>query len=269
MSANTEILVSADWLKENLSNPAVRILDARTPREYAAGHIPNAVLVGYEHFARVDDSTPYLEVLPKEEAEEAFGSLGIDNDTTVVVYGDRGGITAARVFWTLEYYGGKARLLEVGFYRWLKEGYPVTRDAPRIPRARFEASVNEHLRVDAGALLKKLEDPDLIVLDTRSPEEYAGIVVQTRRVARIPGSINLPWDNCVGRNGELFDQPDALRKVFEERGITKDKEIVTYCMVGERAAHTYVALRILGYPHAKLYEKSFSEWGNSDDLPVE
>jgi len=134
---------------------------------------------------------------------------------------------------------------------------------------RLKARIGEHLRVDAGALLKKLEDPDLIVLDTRSPEEYAGIVVQTRRVARIPGSINLPWDNCVGRNGELFDQPDALRKVFEEIGITKDKEIVTYCMVGERAAHTYVALRILGYPHAKLYEKSFSEWGNSDDLPVE
>ena len=128
--------------------------------------------------------------------------------------------------------------------------------------------MNEHLRADANYLLKKLKDPGVIILDTRSPEEYAGIVVQTRRASRIPGSINLPWDTCVGRTGELFDDPEAMGKVFEKGGITKDKEIVTYCMVGERAAHTYVALRILGYPRTKLYEKSFSEWGNSDELPV-
>lgn len=269
MSENREILVSAQWLKEHLSDPNVRILDARTPREYMWGHIPNAVLVGYEHVTRDDPNAPYLEVLSKEEAERAVGSLGISNDNTVVVYGSMGGAFAARVFWTLEYLGAKVRLLEVEFQRWAKDGYPVTKEAIQVKEAQFKATVNGGLRAEADYIAKKLGESSLAVLDSRSPEEYMGLMVQTARKSRIPRSINLPWELCRGGNGVLFGSPDALKKVFEGKGVTKDKEVVTYCMVGDRAAHTYVALRLLGYPKAKVYEKSFSEWGNSPSLPVE
>ncbi|MBI4257568.1 MAG: sulfurtransferase [Thaumarchaeota archaeon] len=265
----TEILVSVQWLKDHLLDAGIRILDARTPREYMYGHIPNAVLVGYEHIAKDEPNAPYLEVIPKEDAEKAFGDLGIGNNTTVIVYGDRGGSYAARVLWTLEYYGAKAKLLEAGFQRWARDGYPVTRDVPQVKAREFKAEVNSDIRAETDYIAKKLGDPSLVVLDSRSPDEYNGLIVQTARKSRIPGSVNVPWDLCVGANGMLFGSPDALRKVFEERGITKDKEVATYCMVGERAAHSYLALRLLGYPKAKLYEKSFSEWGNSPNLPVE
>lgn len=266
---NMDILVSASWLKEHLEDPKVRILDMRSPMAYRIGHIPNAQLVRYENIVKVQPGFPFLMVPSREDAERAFGEMGIDNEKTVVVYGDAAEPQAARVFWTLDFYGAKVKMLDTEPRAWAHLGLPITSDLPQIQQTKFTASLALEKQADVQYVMSSLTKQDVTVADTRSPEEYNGTMGTGLRQGHIPGAVNIPWSECIGSQGKIFQPALDLANVFKTHGISKDKEVVTYCFVGERAAHTYVALRLLGFPKIRLYDRSFAEWSGNTTLPVE
>ena len=264
----SEILIPAEWLLHHLNDNNVKIFDMRSPVEYSTGHLPNAVLIHYDKIVNFDPGKPFLDIAPKERIEILLSEKGASNSSKIVIYGDRGGASASKLFWTLEYYGADVGILEISFSTWKMKGYPVTRDVTKPQPAKFVAKIEKDYRVFAEYIASKLGKPDVVLVDTRNPEEYDGLIVSSPRPGRIPSSINLPWFEGAGME-KLFKDKTGLEKLFEGKGITKDKEVIAYCQVGERASHTFLALRLAGYPNVKIYDRSFSEWSAREDLPVE
>jgi thiosulfate/3-mercaptopyruvate sulfurtransferase len=263
-----EILVPAEWVQQHLNDDNVRIFDMRSPVEYSTGHIPNAVLIHYDKIVDFDPAKPFFDIAPKERIEALLSEKGINNNSKIAIYGDRGGASASKLFWVLEFYGANVALLEISFSAWKMKGYPVTRDVPKPQPAKFTAKTNKDYRVSAEYISSKLGKPNVILVDTRNPEEYEGLIASSPRPGRIPSSVNLPWFEGASME-KLFKDKNELEKLFSSKGITKDKEVIAYCQVGERASHTFLALRLAGYPNAKIYDRSFSEWSARSDLPVE
>lgn len=263
-----EILVPAEWVVQHLNDNSVRIFDMRSPVEYSTGHIPNALLIHYDKIVDFDPAKPFFDIAPKERIEALLSEKGVGNNSKIVIYGDRGGASASKLFWVLEFYGADVGLLEVSFSAWKMKGYPTTRDVPKPQTAKFTAKTNKDHRVSAEYISSKLGKPNVILVDTRNPEEYKGLIASSPRPGRIPNSINLPWFEGASME-KLFKEKNELEKLFNSKGITKDKEVIAYCQVGERASHTFLALRLAGYPNVKIYDRSFSEWSAREDLPVE
>lgn len=265
---NPDILVSTKWLAEHLNDPSVRVLAMSNPMNYMAGHIPNASLVFYEQISMLRAGMPGAVATP-EIAATTFSDLGVDNDKTVVIYGDPGTPSAARLFWTLDYLSHpKVKMLEVDISGWARQGFPVAREMPKFQKSQFSPKPDPAKIAEMNYILSNLRKPEPVLLDNRSPQEFAGLVRTGKRAGRIPGSVNLPWDQCASV-GTVFRAASDLDKVFTGRGLSRDKEMICYCFVGERSAHSYVALRLMGYPKVKLYDRSFMEWGNNPDLPIE
>ncbi len=263
-----DLLVEPEWLAQHLDDKGVRILDMRNPMNYMAGHIPNGSLVYYEQITQLRAGNPGAVAEPAA-IEKVFSELGIDNEKTVVIYGDPGTPTGCRLFWTLEYYGHrKVKLLHGDFGKWVSLRLPVTRDSVKAEASHFEAKPDESKIVDSKYILQNLRKESPKVLDNRSPEEHSGMARVGRRAGRIPGSVNLPWQMCAAM-GAVFRPPDQLEQVFNGKGLKKDEELICYCFVGERSAHTYAALRLMGYEKVRLYDRSFMEWGNNLELPIE
>ena len=270
MSTNgAEMLVTADWLLSHLEDQDLRILDMRNPMKYMSGHIPGSVLVPYERVVDSSPSRPYLNVASKDEIEGLLSDSGVNNESLIVVYGDLGGSAAARLFWTLELYGANVKILNIPFVAWMSRGLPVTREIIRPEPSKFVAKKGTDLRISSEQIHAKISNTNMIIVDTRSQEEYGGTVESDHKPGRIPGSINIPWNEAVGGMDLIFKNKDNLEKVFESRGVTRDKEVVCYCHVGERSSHTFLALRVLGYPKVKIYDRSFAEWSSKLELPIE
>jgi thiosulfate/3-mercaptopyruvate sulfurtransferase len=263
-----EILVPAEWLLQHLNDVNVKIFDMRSPVEYSTGHISNAILIHYDRIVDFDPAKPFFDIAPKERIEALLSEKGVSSNTKVVIVGDRGGASASKLFWVLEYYGADVGLLEISFSSWRAKGYPVTRDIPKPQSAKFVTKMNKDFRASAEYISSKLGKPDIVLVDTRNPEEYQGLVASSPRPGRIPSSVNLPWFEGASME-RLFKDKSDLEKLFSSKGITKDKEVIAYCQVGERASHTFLALRLAGYPNVKIYDRSFSEWSARQDLPIE
>ena len=264
------ILLDSVWLKENLNNTNFIVLDIRSPREYNSAHIPNSRLVPYDKILSFNDTTSYFDVASKEQIEELLSILGVDIDSTLVICGDRGGATASRLFWSLAYYGLSVKFLDISFSKWTSLGYPVTDKVETIDNSNFTITQSTvDFKVDHEYVLSKIDDSNSILLDTRSPEEFNGTIAAGPKSGRIPNSKNFPWEIAVGDDGYIFKNIENLNTLFEKFGITKDKEIICYCQVGERASHTFVALQICGYNNVKIYDRSFADWSTRDNLPIE
>lgn len=270
--ANPQLLIETDELARTAGAPAVRIVDLRGDPDqgaaaYRAGHIPDAVYLSPKE---LDDARANAEGLPirPEKAAALFGGLGIDHDTTVVVYDDAGGAYAARLFFVLEYYGhARTRLLNGGLAKWRREGRPLTQNAPKVEATRFVPRARRELVATADEVKAALGKEEVCLVDARSPEEYAGKDVRAKRGGHIPGARNVDWVSTLNPD-QTFKSADALRAIFEAAGIMPDRQVVIYCQSGVRAAHDYFVLRLLGYAKIKNYDGSWNEWGNDPSLPL-
>jgi thiosulfate/3-mercaptopyruvate sulfurtransferase len=246
------LTVDSKWLAVNLDSPDIVILDTRGQMPYRFGHIKNALPFGIEMVVAVAPNGANL-VVEGAQAEKVFGSFGIDEKKKVVVYGEQDDPTAARVAWSIMYHGHPdVALLDTGFSVWKHLGLPVTREMSQPKPAQFSSKPNPEIRADAETIKAKMADPSFVVVDARTPQEHMQ--------ARVPNSVLHNWEQGVGANGAPFLSPDKLKKEFESKGITPDKEIVCYCHSGVRASHKYMQFRLAGYDKVRLYDGSIIDW---------
>ena len=267
--ANPELLVTPGDLAAVLDGPErPLLLDLRPPEAYTAAHLPGAVHVDLWGVSLIDTDPAPLKAF-MWMIEHVLAVHGVTRQHPVVVYDEQSGIRAARAFWFLEYFGHPSvRLLDGGFTAWTAAGHPTTRDAAPPPKSEWTGE-----RVEAAlATWREVRDaigrPGTVLLDTRTDGEYAGTTVRARRGGAIPGAVHIEWTRNLTPGGE-FKPAHELRAMYEDAGVTPDREVITYCQGGYRAAHSYLALRLLGYPRVRSYVGSWKEWGDREDLPVE
>ncbi|MCS6816037.1 MAG: sulfurtransferase [Blastocatellia bacterium] len=267
--AHPEMLVETEWLAQHLNDPDIRIVDLRSAEAYAEGHIPNAVHLDQSALRDTEDRLLYV---PSPERFAALMSeLGISHRTRVIAYDEIGGQAAARLWFLLDYYGHtNVSLLNGGWRKWVKEGRPVSRDVPRFEKVEFHVRTKSSTMCTAPELVSKLRADAVVIIDARSPEEYRGERASGARGGHIPGALNVEWRlNLTEGEVPVFKSAAELRRLYESLGVTKDKEIITYCQGGGRAAHTLFVLRLLGYTKSRSYYGSWQDWSTRPELPVE
>jgi thiosulfate/3-mercaptopyruvate sulfurtransferase len=198
-----------------------------------------------------------------------FALRGVTDDREVVVYEGDSGMRAARAFWFLEYLGHpRVRVLDGGFTAWQAAGLPVSTEPVAPVASTWEGRLRPELVATWRDVRDRLGDPHAAIVDARSAAEYRGELVRARRGGRIPGAVHVEWKDNLGADGH-FKSADALRAMYRAAGVEADREVVTYCQGGYRAAHAYLALRVLGFPRVRNYTGSWKEWGDRLDLPIE
>jgi thiosulfate/3-mercaptopyruvate sulfurtransferase len=267
--AHPQLLVTSQGLKQELAAKApLLLLDVRPAEAFAVGHLPGAVHLDLFGISLIDtDPAPMRSFL--WIVEHLLASRGVRADRRVVVYDADSGMRAARAFWFLEYFGHpSARVLDGGYVAWVGADLPVTTvaEAP-APSDWTGARLAEHVATWQD-VRDRLSHADAVMLDTRSDGEYCGTTVRAKRGGAIPGAVHIEWTSNLGPDGS-FKPADELRRMYDAAGVTKDREVITYCQGGYRAAHSYLALRLLGYPRVRNYLGSWKEWGDRDDLPIE
>jgi thiosulfate/3-mercaptopyruvate sulfurtransferase len=278
--AHPEVLVETQWTEEHIKDSKVRIaeVDYDPKANYQLGHVPGAVLFDW----RQDINDPISRnVLSKQACEDLLQRAGVNNDSTLVLYGDFNNWFAAFAFWVFKYYRFKdVRIMNGGRKKWLEEDREISKDIPNYPKGNFKASdPDKKIRVFLNEVKHALDTKDRIkMVDVRSPKEFTGEILappeypteHAQRGGHIPGAENIPWAQAVNDKDGTFKSADELRKLYDSKGITPDKEIIAYCRIGERSSHTWFVLKyLLGYPDVKNYDGSWTEWGNMIANPIE
>jgi thiosulfate/3-mercaptopyruvate sulfurtransferase len=271
------VLVTSDWLGDHLNDESVVIAEVdEDPSLYDEGHIPGAIKLHWQ-----DDLQDPIErdLIERPAFERLMGGLGISNDSTLVLYGDKNNWFAAYAYWYLKIYGhGDVRILDGGRTKWLDESREVTKDVPQRGQTQYTAAErDESIRTYRDAVKEGIGEQTKALVDVRSPQEYAGDLISppgyeqegAQRAGHIPTAKSIPWAQAVRDDG-TFKTADELRQLYESKGVTADKDVTAYCRIGERSAHTWFVLReLLGYEQVKNYDGSWTEWGNLVDVPIE
>jgi thiosulfate/3-mercaptopyruvate sulfurtransferase len=219
------------------------------------------------------------DLVEKDEFERLMGALGIGNDTTLILYGDKNNWFAAYAYWYLKIYGhSDVRIVDGGRQKWIDEGRDLTTDAPQVQQATYSAQDrDESIRSYRDAVREAIGADGQALVDVRSPQEFSGELISppgyeqegAQRAGHIPSAASVPWAEAVRDDG-TFKSVDELRELYGTKGVTPDKSVIAYCRIGERSAHTWFVLReLLGYEDVKNYDGSWTEWGNLVDVPIE
>ncbi|MEX2488392.1 MAG: rhodanese-like domain-containing protein [Pseudomonadales bacterium] len=261
------LIVEPASLASHLEHDNLLIVDLCKTETWEQLHIPGAVHVHPSEL--VCGVEPATGKLPEHEQLTAlFARLGYSRDLHIVAYDDEGGGWAGRFIWTLDVIGHeKYSLLNGGLIAWLKEGFPVEAESRPRPPADVELAIHREQIASKDDVLASLEDPDTIIWDARSPEEYAGTRRGAARAGHIPGAINLDWLETMDKDNHLKIRDD-ISEVLQARGLTPDKRIITHCQTHHRSGLTWLVGKALGYD-IQAYDGSWSEWGNDPDTPVE
>src|SRR6056297_955718 len=271
-----QVLVTTDWAAEHLNDDGVRFIEVDVDTEaYESGHLQGAV--GWNWKKQLQDQVQ-RDIASKEDFQELLRNSGISNNSTIVLYGDNNNWFAAWAYWLLKYYGHEdIRILDGGRKKWEAENRELTEEVPEYEPGDYTIEkVNERFRAYRSDISEMLGDESFGMVDVRSPEEFHGEILApegvkelSQRAGHIPGASNIPWSKAVNEDG-TFKAKDELKKLYEQEGITPDKEIVAYCRIGERSAHSWFVLNeLLDFPAVRNYDGSWTEWGNLIDAPIE
>jgi thiosulfate/3-mercaptopyruvate sulfurtransferase len=267
---NLPLILEPDVLETHLTDPNLRIVDLCRFDIYARQHVPGAVHLEYGRIIR--NTPPVMGLLPDEDTLSGILSVaGITPSTHVVAYDDEGGGKASRFLWTLDCIGHRQfSLLNGGLHAWAGEGHRMESTPVSIATGNYAAHYGETAVCDRNYILAHLRDPELRLLDCRTPAEYSGAIRRAERAGHIPGAVNVDWVMAMDQQRNLRLRPqDQLRTLLEKNGVTPEREVIVYCHTHHRSAHTYIVLKSLGYDRLKGYAGSWSDWGNRLDTPVE
>jgi len=277
--AHPDVLVSTEFVAEHLTDPAVRVVevDYDPVNNYNTGHIPGAVLFDWRK-----DMNDQLnrDILSKESLEALMGNHGITNDTTVVLYGDFNNWFATYAFWVLKYYKvEKVAVMNGGRKKWMLEDRPMDKETPSHPMASYWVQAPDvRVRAYREDVRAALGRSDKTLVDVRGPKEFSGEVTappeypneQAQRGGHIPGAKNIPWAQAVNDADGTFKPREELEALYGGKGVAGDRQVITYCRIGERSSHTWFVLKyLLGFPDVRNYDGSWTEWGNSILYPIE
>ena len=269
-------LVTTAWVTENLANSSIKLVEVDVDTSvYNTGHIPGAI--GWNWKTKLQDQLRRT-IASKDDFEKLLRASGINNNTTIVLYGDNNNWFAAWAYWLLKYYGHEdVRILDGGRKKWEAEGRELTTDRPAVEVSEYViGEVKSDFRAFRDDILPNLHGDKFGLVDVRSPQEFAGEILAppglkelSQRAGHIPGASNIPWSTVVNEDG-TFKSIEEIRKIYAEEGITSEKKVITYCRIGERSAHSWFVLKeLLGFKDVRNYDGSWTEWGNLIDVPIE
>ena len=272
-----DVLVSTDWLAANLDLPNIRVIESdEDVLLYDMGHIPSAQKVDWH----ADLNDPVVrDYVGRAQFQDLLRSKGIDNNTTVIFYGDKNNWWACYAYWVFQLFGfTNARVLDGGRVKWEQEGRPLVTDVPSLRPTMYTAPERDDSRIRAfrDETLKHAQAKRPLV-DVRSPDEFTGKKTHmpeypqegVLRGGHIPGAKNVPWGRAVNEDG-TFKSAEELRAIYEQEiGLKSNDEVVAYCRIGERSSLTWFVLTyLLGYPKVRNYDGSWCEWGNLVRAPI-
>ena len=276
--AHPEVLVDTQWAEDHMNDNEVRIaeVDYDPTANYNMGHVPGAVLFDWKK----DINDPVTRnIFSRQTCEDLLRRSGLNNNITLILYGDFNNWFAAFAFWAFKYYGFKdVRLMNGGRKKWLEEDRPISKDIPNYPRGDFTAlEPDKSIRAFLNEVKEALGKENIAMVDVRSPKEFTGEILappeypteHAQRGGHIPGASNIPWSQALKDDG-TFKSAEELKQIYHSKGIIPDKEVIAYCRIGERSSHTWFVLKyLLGYQNVKNYDGSWTEWGNMVDNPIE
>ncbi len=274
--AHPETLVSTEWVAGHGNDPKLRIAEVDVDtKAYDEGHVPGAIAWAWN--TQLCD-TVRRDILSAEQFAELMSASGINNDTTVVIYGDNNNWFAAWALWQMKIYGHRdVRLMDGGRKKWLLEGRELTKDVPAVRRTAYRAGAPD---LTIRALLPRVQEAfakgDAALIDVRGPQEFTGEILAPpglpetcQRGGHIPGARNVPWGKACNDDG-TFKSADELRKLYAAEGVDGSRPVIPYCRIGERSSHTWFVLKyLLGYDKILNYDGSWTEWGTLVGAPVE
>jgi thiosulfate/3-mercaptopyruvate sulfurtransferase len=275
--AKPDTLVETEWLDEYADDPGIRIVEVdEDTTAYDKGHIRSAVGWNWNTDLHAKVGRDYV---GREELSDLLSRAGVDEDTTVVLYGGNNNWFAAYAYWILKLRGfDNVKLLNGGRKKWELESRELTQDVPNHRPTGFAIADDERPQIRAlrDEVISKVGS-GVGLVDVRSPEEFRGEKLapdhlpqeQSQVPGHIPGAVNIPWAKAANEDG-TFKSADELRALYESGGVTADKEVIAYCRIGERSSHTWFALQeLLGYTNVKNYDGSWTEYGSLVGAPVE
>ncbi len=274
--ATETALVDAAWAREHLTDPSIRFVEVDVDTTaYEQSHLPGAV--AWNWTSQLSDGV-IRDISSREDFSALLSASGIGPDTTIVLYGDNNNWFAAWAYWQLKLYGHEdVRIIDGGRKFWLDQGLPLSVDVPTYPATGYElAEADFGLRAFRDDILPRLGDPELVLVDVRSPAEFNGEIIAppgmsetAQRAGHIPGASSIPWAQTVREDGR-FKPADELAALYEAKGVTADKDVIGYCRIGERSSHSWFVLHeLLGYRRVRNYDGSWTEYGSLIGVPIE
>jgi len=276
--ANPEVLVSTDWVKENLGKPGIKLVEIDVDtKAYDAGHIPGAA--GFNWQTQLQDQVR-RDIVSREDFEKLVGGAGISPNDTVILYGDNNNWFAAYGFWLFKIYGHKdVRLMNGGRVKWLNESdKTLTTDKPNPTPVQYKVTQTTlELRAMLPQVFEASKGGKWNLVDVRSPDEFTGKVIAppgmsetAQRGGHIPGAKSIPWSTAVQADGTFKSADDLMRIYCQEKGVDPKKDTIAYCRIGERSSHTWFVLKyLIGINNVKNYDGSWTEYGNVVAAPIE
>ena len=277
--AHPESIVETDWVAEHLGDNNLKLVEVNVDTSaYEQGHIEGAV--GWNWTTQLND-TLRRDILSKEQMQRLLGESGIGRNSVVVLYGDNNNWFATYAFWQLKMIGHRrVKMMNGGRQKWVNEGKPTTTTEPKIGRRIYRGSdPDTSVRATREYVLDVATSRNNVgLVDVRAPAEFSGELLApanlpqegSQRGGHIPAAANIPWASAVNDADGTFKSVEELREIYGSKGITRDKEIITYCRIGERSSHSWFVLtQILGFSKVRNYDGSWTEYGSIVGAPIE
>lgn len=259
--------VSPEWLKSNLNNSDIIILDGRPKNEYLEGHVSGAF--SFPDALTYQQKSQGGRIVEADVMQQLLRERGIDYNKTIIVY-DGGQLKdAARLFWALEVYGlQNVKVMSTGYDDWKKKKFPTSTSVPSAKVSNYVVSVNHHRIASKFSTQLATKNPKQVIIDARDVDSYAGKKSTAKRFGHIPTAINIPITHNIEKVNDVnsLRTIDQLKEIYSN--IPQSSKVVTYCEIGRASSTIYLALRELGYDVSN-YDASWREWGNDFSLPIE